>query len=82
MHSEKTIGDCRPSKTSFGQGNMKALVQDIADRLAAGHCEKAGCADILVVDDNEFNRYLLVQLLSRHGFRCGTVSPFLLSLGR
>ncbi len=55
---------------------LKATVLRIAAGVRKKRCTKF-CADILVVDDNEFNRYLLVQLLSKYGFACKTVPHFI-----
>ena len=73
MRSDRAISKFGPAQTAIGQGTVKAIVGRIATRLSANRCRSMDCADILVVDDNEFNRFLLIQLLGRCGFRCGTV---------
>jgi len=50
---------------------LKFNCQEIARRLNTDRCQK--CADFLIVDDNEFNRYLLIQVLSKYGFISHTV---------
>ena len=56
---------------------LKKRAGELANLLSQKRCK--GCADILVVDDNEFNRYLLVQLLNKHGFACAIVWFFCLN---
>ncbi len=66
---------CGGKKQSAEKDNeaLKVLVQDIAENLGQQRCKDSACADLLIVDDNEFNRYLLVQLLTKYNFRCSTV---------
>lgn len=50
---------------------MEKIVIGLAATFSKTRC--ADCGDILVVDDNEFNRFLLIQLLEKYGFKCGSV---------
>lgn len=49
------------------------MIKFIIIKLKEKRCNKQECGDILVVDDNEFNRFLLVQLLTKYGFICQMV---------
>jgi hypothetical protein len=51
---------------------MEQMTRAIATRLKE-QISCPNCATILVVDDNEFNRFLLVQLLNKYGFVCKMV---------
>ena len=48
-------------------------MKTIAEHVCAQTALSPGCGHLLVVDDNEFNRFLLTQLLQKHGFVCQTV---------
>lgn len=53
---------------------LKVVVKQIAANLSEKRCDNENCASILVVDDNEFNRYLLIQLLTKYGYVCKPVN--------
>ncbi len=61
----------QPAPQSQPQTNEEVLAEitrGIARRLKLKKCAKPDCADILVVDDNEFNRFIMAQLLKKYGF--------------
>jgi hypothetical protein len=60
-------------QTTKNEEGLKSLARSIASRLLETKCQTTDCGHVLVVDDNEFNRYLLVQVLTKYGFVCQTV---------
>ena len=63
-------------KEPMSEKVMEKITIGIAERLKESACKAKNCADLLVVDDNEFNRFILMQILNKYGFRCRTVTLF------
>ncbi len=65
---------CDEAKQTTNEGVLEKIVLEISKRFKDRHnCSALECPDLLVVDDNEFNRFILVQILTKYGFRCGIV---------
>ena len=62
------------SKKAFNDEKlMEEIVIKIAEQLNTKKCQKNNCGSILVVDDNEFNRFILIQLLKKYKFNSDIV---------
>lgn len=73
---DKTKPECEEVKQSTNQAVIENILKDISKNFESHKCPNSECGDILVVDDNEFNRFLLMQLLGKYGFRCKMVQTF------
>ncbi len=71
QEEKKDIGE--EIKEPTGEKVLEKITLGIAQRFKERRCREAGCGDLLVVDDNEFNRFILVQILTKYGFYCKTV---------
>lgn len=66
--------EIKPEKKFVGQEEILCgIIEKIVAAIKLKRCFQDNCGDILVVDDNEFNRYLLVQLLTKYGLVCNKV---------
>lgn len=61
-------------KTPTNEKVLEQITVEISKKFSDRKCSE-GCGDILVVDDNEFNRFILIQLLTKYKFNCKMV-PF------
>jgi len=52
---------------------IEKIVEGISARMSKNKCPNPNCADLLVVDDSEFNRFTLIQILQKYKFSCKTV---------
>ena len=68
--SEKKISSISPTVILSDLEVLEGIVRSISAKLNANLCS---CPNVLVVDDNEFNRFLLIQMLARYGFKCRQV---------
>ncbi len=64
-----------PAAKPTSESVLEKITLEIAKRFNDARCGAGSCPDILVVDDNEFNRFILVQILTKYGFSCGMVLP-------
>ena len=53
--------------TPTSQDVLEKIVQEIADKLKQGNHSYPECVPVLIVEDNEFDRFILVQLLDKYG---------------
>ncbi len=62
------INECPRSETLLRQVNFHRVCMTVEDRKRASHTV------VLVVDDNDFNRYVAEQMISKFGFRIYTAT--------
>ncbi len=73
MARERKESSATEQKPQTNEEVLVDMARNLGNRLRLKKCLKPDCADILVIDDNEFNRYIMVQLLQKYGFVCKMV---------